>query len=137
MNNSHIIHTYNFQTGKEGYFLILGPFCFYNTVTIISKQFSRIGTIGAMYGQSLTSSNKPKNVITRYWFATIGQVVYDLVTAFSKNHQFRILTGYWMLVRKNILFEIMNRLNKGLGCFNLISHHLKFLEVLEINILYG
>src|SRR5687768_13746162 len=103
---------------------------------IIGKQFGRIWAISAVNGQSFACSDKSKHVITRYWLATIGQVINDLVTAFSKDHQLGILPGNGMLMMKNVLLEIMHCFYHWPGRFNLVTHHFEFLEVLEINILY-
>src|SRR5947209_8218721 len=54
VHNTHIVHSEDLQTGKEGDLLILGPLCFYNAVPITGQQTGGVGTISAMYGKPFT-----------------------------------------------------------------------------------
>src|SRR5690349_7271303 len=60
VNNAYVVHAYNFQTGKEGNFLILGPFRLYNPMPVIRQQFGCIGTGSAVNRQPLSCGYKPK-----------------------------------------------------------------------------
>jgi hypothetical protein len=60
IDDAHIIHSHDADTGEEGYLLVFGPFGLDDPMSIIGHQLGGIGAIGPMDGKAFTDGTKPK-----------------------------------------------------------------------------
>src|SRR4051812_46073604 len=101
-------------------------------MAITRKQFCSIGTGSSMYCQSLTGRYKSKHVIPGNRFAAIGEIVHDLIAAFSKDDQLCIPLRYYLVMWNDLVLQLLLRLHR-FWRFDLISNHFEFFQLFEID----
>src|SRR5687767_15807104 len=92
-----------------------------------------IRTICSMNGETFSSRDKTKNVISGYGFAAVGKIVNDFITAFSEYNQLGIFFIQGMRNAVNFNFMDLYRLR----CLNPVSIYFKIFQFLQVNVFHS